>query len=157
MTNDVQNTTSITTEGDTVIRMEREFDAPPELVWEAYTDPELLSEWLGPHGTKLAVEADVREGGSYRWKDEEAGIEFWGEYREVNRPEGARVDLRVQRRTRPRGRGPAGARGARRRPHPARRHLDVRLQGGPRRGRWPPAWRRASSRASRRWTPSSSG
>ena len=86
MTNDVQNTTSITTEGDTVIRMEREFDAPPELVWEAYTDPELLSEWLGPHGTKLAVEADVREGGSYRWKEEEAGIEFWGEYREVNRP-----------------------------------------------------------------------
>ena len=51
MTNGVQNTTSITTESDTVIRIEREFDAPPELVWEAYTDPELLSEWLGPHGT----------------------------------------------------------------------------------------------------------
>ncbi len=55
MTNGVQNTTSITTESDTVIRIEREFDAPPELVWEAYTDPELLSEWLGPHGTRLTV------------------------------------------------------------------------------------------------------
>jgi uncharacterized protein YndB with AHSA1/START domain len=50
MTNDTQNATSITTPSDTVIRMEREFDYPRELVWEAYTDPELLSEWLGPHG-----------------------------------------------------------------------------------------------------------
>ncbi len=87
MTNGVKNTTSITTESDTVIRIEREFDASPELVWEAYTDPELLSEWLGPHGTRLTVvECDVREGGSYRWKHEEAGIEFWGEYREVAPP-----------------------------------------------------------------------
>ena len=43
--------------------MEREFDSPRELVWEAYTEPELLSEWLGPHGTSLRSSADVREGG----------------------------------------------------------------------------------------------
>ncbi|HLM27137.1 MAG TPA: SRPBCC family protein [Thermoleophilaceae bacterium] len=89
MTNGVQNTTSITTPSDTVIRLERDFDAPRELVWEAYTEPELLSQWLGPHGTELKVkQLDLRVGGSYRWTTPmgDGQIEFWGEYREVSPP-----------------------------------------------------------------------
>ncbi|MDQ4071696.1 MAG: SRPBCC family protein [Actinomycetota bacterium] len=91
MTNETTNTTSITTPSDTEIRMEREFDAPRQLVWEAYTDPELLGQWLGPHDHPVTVtHSDLRPGGSYRWTspgygDEE--LEFYGEYREVSPPE----------------------------------------------------------------------
>lgn len=85
MTNDTKHQVSITTPDDLTIRMEREFDYPRELVWEAYTEPELLAQWLGPHGTNMQVEADVREGGTYTWIEGE--IRFWGEYREVRAPE----------------------------------------------------------------------
>lgn len=69
MTNDTQNDTSITTPSDTQIRIERVFEAPRELVWEAHADPELLSEWLGPHDHPVTVtEMDLRPGGSYRWR-----------------------------------------------------------------------------------------
>jgi uncharacterized protein YndB with AHSA1/START domain len=91
MTNETRHTTSITTPSDTTIRMEREFDAPRELVWEAYTDPELLSEWLGPKDRVLTVEhMDLRVGGSYRWTtpgDDGEELAFYGEIREVREPE----------------------------------------------------------------------
>ncbi len=32
---------------------EREFDAPLAAVWRAYTEPELISQWMGPHGTEM--------------------------------------------------------------------------------------------------------
>jgi uncharacterized protein YndB with AHSA1/START domain len=44
----------------------RTFDAPRELVFEAFTDPELLKKWWGPHGcTVISCEADPRPGGSW--------------------------------------------------------------------------------------------
>ena len=85
MTNETKHEVAISTPDDLTIRMEREFDYPRDLVWEAYTTPELLAEWLGPHGTHMQVEADVREGGTYTWVEGE--IRFWGEYREVREPE----------------------------------------------------------------------
>ena len=81
--------TTVTTPSDTEVRIEREFDASRELVWEAYTDPELMCEWLGPHRLKMTVqEMDVREGGSYRYthEDEDGAYVFFGEFREVNPP-----------------------------------------------------------------------
>jgi uncharacterized protein YndB with AHSA1/START domain len=84
MTNDTRNETTVDAPDDLTIRMVREFDYPRELVWEAYTEPEQLSQWLGPHGTQMEVEADVREGGSYTWTEGE--MRFWGEYREVSPP-----------------------------------------------------------------------
>ena len=82
--NGTTNETKINAQDDRQIRMEREFDYPRELVWEAYTTPELLAEWLGPHGSNMSVEADVRVGGKYTW---EAGeVRFWGEYREFDPP-----------------------------------------------------------------------
>lgn len=44
----------------------RTFDAPRELVFEAFTDPEHLMNWWGPHGcTVISCEADPRTGGTW--------------------------------------------------------------------------------------------
>ncbi len=52
--------------GDIVIT--REFDAPPERVWQAWTDPELVKRWWGPeHFTAPSVRIDLRVGGKYVW------------------------------------------------------------------------------------------
>jgi uncharacterized protein YndB with AHSA1/START domain len=93
MTNDVHERykTSITTPSDTEIRIERIFDAPRALVWEAYTDPELLPEWLGPRELAMTVdEFDLRPGGSYRFTHTDSDgnkFVFFGELREVEEPE----------------------------------------------------------------------
>lgn len=43
----------------------RTFDAPVEQVWSAWTEPELVTEWWGPHGfTAPVAKMDVREGGT---------------------------------------------------------------------------------------------
>ncbi|MEO8029609.1 MAG: SRPBCC family protein [Gemmatimonadota bacterium] len=59
----------VTRPSDREIAMAREFAAPCELVWEAYTRPELLKQWLGVHnGWQLAVcQIDLRPGGAYRY------------------------------------------------------------------------------------------
>jgi uncharacterized protein YndB with AHSA1/START domain len=47
----------------------RVFDAPRELVYEAFTDPDQLAQWFGPVGYSVprdTVEVDARVGGSYR-------------------------------------------------------------------------------------------
>jgi uncharacterized protein YndB with AHSA1/START domain len=50
------------------IDITREFDAPRDLVWRAWTDPELLKQWLGPHRYEMIVdEYDVRDGGRWRY------------------------------------------------------------------------------------------
>ena len=91
MTNEVheRHKTSITTPSDTEIRIERTFDAPRQLVWEAYTDPELLPEWLGPRELTMTVGEFLRPGGSYRFthRDSEGNeFVFFGELREVEEP-----------------------------------------------------------------------
>jgi len=53
---------------DTAIVLRRDFDAPPDLVWRAHTEPEHLKQWLGRVDFPLTTcEMDVREGGTYRW------------------------------------------------------------------------------------------
>ncbi|MFF4546567.1 SRPBCC family protein [Streptomyces sp. NPDC001435] len=65
----------------------REFDAPPERVFRAYTDPELVVQWLGPRGlTMLIDQYDARNGGSYRYvhRDEDGtDYGFHGVFHEV--------------------------------------------------------------------------
>ena len=78
----------VSTPTGTSVRVDRRFDAEVELVWRAYTDPDLLARWcLGPPGWSMPVcEMDVRVGGRYRWRwknDEEAEFGFTGEFREV--------------------------------------------------------------------------
>lgn len=86
------NTTlQITTPSDREIAMTRAFDAPRELVFEAWTNPEHVRQWWGPHGaTIVTCEADVRPGGSWRYVTRsESGeeIPLTGVYREVTPPE----------------------------------------------------------------------
>ncbi|HEY3560250.1 MAG TPA: SRPBCC domain-containing protein [Kribbella sp.] len=46
----------------------RMFNAPKELLFRAYTEPDLLKRWLGPAGLELVVnQLDPRHGGRWRW------------------------------------------------------------------------------------------
>jgi uncharacterized protein YndB with AHSA1/START domain len=46
----------------------REFDAPRELVFKAYTDPKLYIQWLGPRGYEMEIKKfEPKSGGSWRY------------------------------------------------------------------------------------------
>ncbi|MDQ3485056.1 MAG: SRPBCC family protein [Actinomycetota bacterium] len=65
----------------------REFDAPPEAVFRAHTDPELVKQWLGPRRLVMDIEHyDARTGGSYRYShsdDDGNEYRFYGAFHEV--------------------------------------------------------------------------
>ena len=69
----------------------REFDAPRELVFEAWTDPKHLAQWWGPKGfTNPVCEWDTRPGGKiYDVMRAPNGVDYpmGGEFREVIAPE----------------------------------------------------------------------
>jgi uncharacterized protein YndB with AHSA1/START domain len=69
----------------------RRFDAPRELVFRAWTEPELLVRWWGPRGFHLvSCTMDVRPGGGYRLcMRPTEGDDLWvqGAYREILAPE----------------------------------------------------------------------
>lgn len=69
----------------------RVFDAPRDLVWKAFTDPEHMKQWWGPKGfTVIAAKMDLRPGGSYHYGMKAPnGMAMWGlfRYREVTPPE----------------------------------------------------------------------
>ena len=56
----------------------REFDAPLELVRRAWTDPDLVKQWLGPRKYEMVIERwEPRAGGAYRYiHRDDAGNEF---------------------------------------------------------------------------------
>jgi uncharacterized protein YndB with AHSA1/START domain len=82
---------TLTIPSDTEIVMTREFDAPRELIFKAYTDPELVPKWWGLRDNVTTVDVmDVRPGGTWRYVErspdgQEYG--FHGEYREVAPPD----------------------------------------------------------------------
>ena len=82
-------TTTIYSDGGDLV-FERIFDAPPEQVWKAFTDPERIPRWWGPHGTVTTVaEMDVRPGGSWRYvshANDRDDVTFYGEYLEIEPP-----------------------------------------------------------------------
>jgi uncharacterized protein YndB with AHSA1/START domain len=68
------------------IRIEREFDAPPERVFRAFVDPELVAQWMGPRSIRMQIEHwDARTGGSYRHRGLGEGVDvgFYGSFHEV--------------------------------------------------------------------------
>jgi uncharacterized protein YndB with AHSA1/START domain len=80
MTTTHTHETEITLDPDVpLVRIVREFDAPPEQVFRAHVDPELVVQWLGPRDLKMTVDTwDCRTGGSFRYVhtrgDEEYGF-----------------------------------------------------------------------------------
>ncbi|GAA1270465.1 ATPase [Planotetraspora silvatica] len=72
--------TQITAEpGTSQIIIEREFDAPRDLVFRAYTDPELLVQWMGPRDLTMKIEEfDVRDGGKWRYISTDADGNDYG-------------------------------------------------------------------------------
>jgi uncharacterized protein YndB with AHSA1/START domain len=69
----------------------REFEAPRDLVFKAYTDPKLYVQWIGPRGLTTTLETfEPRNGGSWRYiqKDPEGNeFAFHGVNHEVTAPE----------------------------------------------------------------------
>jgi uncharacterized protein YndB with AHSA1/START domain len=86
-------TLKVTTRGDREIVMTREFNAPRRLVFDAFTKPELVKQWLlGPPGWSMPVcKIDLKVGGTYRfvWRRDSDGSEMGmgGVYREIVPPE----------------------------------------------------------------------
>jgi uncharacterized protein YndB with AHSA1/START domain len=85
-------TLQITTPTEREIVMSRVFDAPRNLVFEAWTKPELLKRWLGVRGgwSMVVCEVDLRVGGAYRfvWRGPDgAEMGMGGVYREITPPE----------------------------------------------------------------------
>jgi len=86
----VRNLTTMQLEGEREIVITRTFNAPPRMVFEAWTQPELVKRWWAPKSmgvTVVGCEADVREGGTYRYVLKPEGgdaFAFSGRYTEVS-------------------------------------------------------------------------
>jgi uncharacterized protein YndB with AHSA1/START domain len=68
------------------ITITREFDAPVANVFRAYSEPELVAQWLGPRNHSMLIdEYDCRTGGAWRYRaqDPEGDISFYGSFHEV--------------------------------------------------------------------------
>jgi uncharacterized protein YndB with AHSA1/START domain len=90
MTN--KNQTKITAEpGKQEVTIIREFEAPRELVFKAYTDPELFKQWMGPGEYTMDLEKfEPKSGGSWRYisRDKNGNsFAFNGVNHEVTAPE----------------------------------------------------------------------
>jgi uncharacterized protein YndB with AHSA1/START domain len=75
--------------GDAVV-LERSFDAPVDLIWQMWTNPEHFKAWYGPDGATIPVATmDVRVGGTrlvcMEMQSPNGPMQMWfsGEYREV--------------------------------------------------------------------------
>ena len=77
----------VTLPADEQILITREFDAPPDLVYKAWTTPELVRKWwAGRRGEIKVVDIDLRVGGTWRYvmlAHGEFEVAFHGEYREI--------------------------------------------------------------------------
>ncbi len=80
-------TATVTLPTDEQILITREFDAPRDLVYRAYTTPELVKRWWsGDRGEVKIAEIDLRVGGAWRYVMVASGgfeVAFHGEYREI--------------------------------------------------------------------------
>ena len=74
------------------IDIEREFDAPRDLVFRAYTDPAMLVQWLGPRKYKMTIESwEPRDGGKWRFihsDDDGNAYGFHGVFHGEQTPDG---------------------------------------------------------------------
>lgn len=77
MTTHTHETTIEAVEGLPIVRIVREFDAPPAKVFRAHTDPEILPRWHGPRTTTMRIDDwDCRTGGTYAYAHQTEQGEF---------------------------------------------------------------------------------
>ena len=78
-------TAVVTVPSDTQILSTREFAAPRQLVYRAYTEPDLIRRWWGgDQGEVTVAEVDLRVGSRWRYVlGANGGVAFHGEYREI--------------------------------------------------------------------------
>ena len=86
------DTFKVSTPSDLEIQVTRDFPAPRQLVFDAFTQPELVRRWLlGPPGWTMPVcEIDLRVGGAYRYVWQKQGVPdmgMGGIFREIVSPE----------------------------------------------------------------------
>jgi uncharacterized protein YndB with AHSA1/START domain len=88
-----KNRTTVERQSDCELVVTRTFNAPPRIVFEAWTRSELLQRWWAPKSfgvTFISCEADVRTGGTYRFvfghPASEQPMAFFGRYLEVTAP-----------------------------------------------------------------------
>ena len=88
-TKSVKNTTTMELKADRELVISRTFDGPARIVFDAWTQPELVKRWWAPksHCVELiGCDADVRVGGAYRYVMKQEGQEpfaFSGKYTEI--------------------------------------------------------------------------
>lgn len=81
--------TTVERKSDRELVITRTINGPARLVFEAYTQPELLKRWWAPKSfgiTLISCEVDARTGGSYRFVfdvGDSKTMEFFGKYLEV--------------------------------------------------------------------------
>jgi uncharacterized protein YndB with AHSA1/START domain len=85
----MKNGTTVERKSERELVVTRTFNGPARVVFEAWTQPELLKRWWAPKSTGLfllSCEADVRVGGRYRFefgRDASKPMAFFGRYIEV--------------------------------------------------------------------------
>src|SRR3954467_13473715 len=88
----MENRTMVDRKSDRELVVTRTFDAPPRIVFEAWTKPELFMRWWAPKSIGmplLSCEMDVRTGGKYSLEfghDCAWSFAFFGQYLEVTPP-----------------------------------------------------------------------
>src|ERR1700736_623446 len=86
-------TLKVTLPSEREIVLTRVFNAPRQMIYDAWTKPELLKRWFGPHGWSLVVcEIDLRVGGTFRFVlrgPDGSQMGMRGTYREIVPPEGS--------------------------------------------------------------------
>jgi uncharacterized protein YndB with AHSA1/START domain len=85
----MKNRTTVERKSERQLVVTRTFDAPPRIVFEAWTRPELFRQWWVPKSMGMVLrscEMDVRVGGGYRLEFEPEGMAFFGTYLEVTPP-----------------------------------------------------------------------
>jgi uncharacterized protein YndB with AHSA1/START domain len=91
-TGDTRNETIVERTSDRELTVIRTFDAPAQIVFDAWTKPELLKRWWAPKSFGVSLyecEQDLRVGGAYRFafgRDPNAPEVFSGRYVEVDPP-----------------------------------------------------------------------
>jgi uncharacterized protein YndB with AHSA1/START domain len=87
MTVTSSNRARVTLPTDEQILITREFDAPRDLVYKAYTTPDLVSRWWHANRGEITLcEIDLRVGGGWRYVMTARGgfeVGFHGEYQEI--------------------------------------------------------------------------